>query len=238
MRRVFSLRVWVILALALFTAWGEQASEAQLLRGRRQRCCCPAPCKESCREYCCPRGPEKLCMVDELFGSEGYYIYYAHYHSPDGDYCPNYEGVITEAYDQHPNLPEVCNYCDIARAHVSSAIPGLPAPIAKDKDLADYMGTSKATKLEELAGNIKLTSGREIHARVGIFKVTAKIKETADGPEKDVTEYFGFGFEAADTNRREFHAQQIGKHHVGAQEQKFLTEFKIGTFKCVVLTSQ
>jgi hypothetical protein len=91
-----------------------------------------------------------------------------------------------------------------------------------------------STKLDEVAGNVTLPDGRRIHGRVGVFKVKAPV--TVDGAKKEVTEYFGFGLESADTGRDEIHAREVKEHSIGSMPQKNLYEFHIGTLKCVVLT--
>lgn len=230
MYHVVNMRTWVFIVVIVAAGWQENTASAQLFSGRRQQCCPQKTCKPLGTP---PKAAAIICMIDELYASEGYYLYYAHFHE-DGSDCPEYTGVIAEAYEEHSPLPEICDNCDEPGSRSVSLI-GLPAPIATDEALAEYMRASKATKLEELAGNLELPNGRKIHARIGIFKVTAKVKNDA-GQEKEVTEYFGFGFEAEDTGKNEFHAIEIGAHDLGSIPQKYLTEFKIGTLQCVVLT--
>jgi hypothetical protein len=100
------------------------------------------------------------------------------------------------------------------------------------------MPNSKATKLDEMAGNLELPDGRKIHARIGFFKVQAPVK--VDGVEKEVTEYFAFGFEAEDTGYDDFDILEVSYHTLGSgagrQVQKNLVEFKLEKSPCVVLT--
>jgi hypothetical protein len=233
------LRVWSLLFLVLLSGLGEATAEARPLRGRRQRCCCPPACQPCCPEpcYCAPRDLPRICAIDELYDSPGYYVYYAHHHE-NGEECPEYAGMIYEDDHDHDPVPEACyEDCEVFGSR-RKTLAGFPAPIGTNEDLMRYMSSSKATKVDELAGNLLLPDGREIHARVGLFKV--KVPLVMNGVEKEVWEYFFFGFEAEDTGKDDFHALEISHHTIGTPPkhvvQKNLIEFKIGATGCVVLT--
>jgi hypothetical protein len=174
----------------------------------------------------------------ELMLTTGTQWFYQAHHHENGTECPEYAEVIYASPVPRSPVPMSClaENCLPPPYSTSLAAPavGLDGPISATDDLDEILSTSRSTKLDEAAGNITLPDGRKIHVRVGVFKI--KVPVAVDGVEKEVTEYFGFGMESADTGRDEIHAQKVTEHMIGSAPQKNLYEFHIGTLKCVVLT--
>jgi hypothetical protein len=242
MCHIIRLQVWVNLLLILCSGWGEAASEAQLLRCRWQRrncasasmTCCQVPCKTCCE----PKSTPRVCIIDELYGYEGYWLYYAHFHE-DGLLCGEYSGFIYESSSPYTQIPKICHaQCFVPSKVASFNQSGLKEVVPANADLMSLMPKTKALKVKELAGDLQLEDGTKIHARVLVLSIDVPAPHL--GQDATVPEWFAFGFESEDTGRADFPPQRLKKHVYGPQgseiELKHLYEFGIGTMDCVIVT--
>jgi hypothetical protein len=242
MYHVIKPQVWVSLFLIFCSGWGHAASEAQLLRGRwhRRHCasasktCCQVPCHPGCEPSSTPR----ICIIDELYGYEGYWLYYAHFHE-DETACGEYSGFIYESSSPYTQIPKICHaQCFVPSKVTSYKQSGLKEVVSANADLMNLLPKTKAQKVKELAGDLQFEDGTAIHARVLILSIEVPAPHL--GQDATVTEWFAFGFESKDTGRSDFPPQQLKKHTYGPEgaemELKHLYEFGIGTLDCVIVT--
>lgn len=242
MSRTVSLRVWILVLVVLLSNMSEPGAVAELSRGRRSSCGRPAMGKPCCPQpyHSAPRVAAGMCVIDELYALPGMWIYYAHCHENE-DECADYVGMVYQSSVERSPVPMMCDedqcFDPGARAATKPGV-GLPVPITASEDLARLMPNSQATKIDETAGNLVLPDGRRIHARIGFYKVNVPMN--IGGVQREVTDYFAFGFEAEDTGNDGFEARDVDYHSfatgAGEQVQRNLVEFKIGTTECVVLT--
>lgn len=242
MYHVIRPQVWVSLFLILCSGWGQAASEAQLLRGRWQRRHCTSAsktcCQEPCQPCCEPRSTPRICIIDELYGYEGYWLYYAHYHE-DGMQCGEYSGFIYESSSPYTQIPKICHeQCFVPSKVALLKQTGLKQVIEANTDLMSLLPKMKARKVKELAGDLQFEDGSTIHARVLILSIDVPAPHL--GQDATVPEWFAFGFESKDTGRADFPPQELKKHAYGPEgsevELKHLYEFGIGTLDCVIVT--